>query len=59
MPLGLSHQWGVFNWARGVGAEVFGVAGEAQSGLFDGVGGESVGCVGVGNSSIRNVVLMY
>ncbi|WP_176727018.1 hypothetical protein [Nostoc sp. KVJ20] len=35
MPLGLSHQSGIFEWAGGVGAEVSGDAGEAESGLFD------------------------
>ncbi|WP_375494859.1 hypothetical protein [uncultured Nostoc sp.] len=34
-----SHQSGVFEWAGGVGAEVFGDAGEAESCLFDGFGG--------------------
>ncbi|WP_254921400.1 hypothetical protein [Nodularia sp. NIES-3585] len=34
-----SHQSCVFPYVEGFGAEVFGVAGEAQSGLFDGVGG--------------------
>lgn len=42
-----SRQSGVFEWARGVGAEVFGVAGEAESGLFDGVGGETFECAGI------------
>lgn len=28
-----THQSGVFGWAGGVGAEVFGVVGEAESGL--------------------------
>jgi len=37
-----SHYTGVFEWAGGVGAEVFGVAGEAKSGLFDGFGRKSV-----------------
>lgn len=32
----------VFHWAGGVGAEVFGDAGEAESGLFDSFGREIV-----------------
>lgn len=39
----------VFQWARRVGAEVFGVAGEAKPFLFDCAGRKSVECFGVGN----------
>ncbi|MBD2498843.1 hypothetical protein [Nostoc sp. FACHB-280] len=44
-----SHFTGVFEWTGGVGAEVFGVLGEAEAGLFDPVGRESVELVGIGN----------
>ncbi|MBW4457729.1 MAG: hypothetical protein KME55_36680 [Nostoc indistinguendum CM1-VF10] len=44
-----SHQSGVFEWAGGVGAEVFGDAGEAESGLFDGFGRESAESLRVRN----------
>ncbi len=37
-----SHFTGVFEWAGGIGAEVFGVVGEAEAVLFDGVGGKGV-----------------
>ncbi|MEH2463537.1 hypothetical protein [Nostoc sp.] len=37
-----SYQSGVFEWAGGIGAEVFGVVGETESGLFDGFGGKSI-----------------
>ncbi|MHC0068037.1 hypothetical protein ACWATR_34985 [Nostoc sp. UIC 10890] len=38
-----SHQSGVFEWAGGVGAEVSGVVGEAEPGLFYRFGREAVG----------------
>ena len=41
------HQSGVFEWAGGVGAEVSGVVGEAESCLFDWTGRESAEFVGV------------
>ncbi len=44
-----SHQSGVFEWAGGIGAEVFGIFGEAEAGLFDGLGGEGVEYFGVRN----------
>jgi hypothetical protein len=40
---------GVFEWAGGIGAEVSGVVGETESGLFDDVGREIVELAGVGN----------
>ncbi|MEH1925126.1 hypothetical protein [Nostoc sp.] len=40
-----SHQSDVFEWAGGVGTEVFGDAGETKPSLFDGAGGKIVGSV--------------
>ncbi len=39
-----SHQQGVFWWAGGIGAEVLGVVGEAEAGLFGGVGRKIAEC---------------
>ncbi|MDZ8228162.1 hypothetical protein [Nostoc sp. ChiVER01] len=39
---------GCIRVAGGVGAEVFGDAGKAEAGLFDGFGGESIEGFGVG-----------
>lgn len=47
-----THQPGVFEWAGGVGAEIFGVVGEAEAGLFDGFGRKSFKAVGVGNQRL-------
>ncbi len=47
MPLGLSLESSVFGCVGGVGAEVFGDAGEAKPSLFDWVGREIVECFGV------------
>ncbi|BDI15011.1 hypothetical protein ANSO36C_08130 [Nostoc cf. commune SO-36] len=41
------HWSSVFGWAGGVGAEVFGIVGEAEAGLLDGFEGESVELVRV------------
>ncbi|MEH2359158.1 hypothetical protein [Nostoc sp.] len=46
------HQSGVFEWAGGVGAKVFGVAGEAEAGLFDWAGRESIESSGIENHTI-------
>jgi hypothetical protein len=50
-----SHFTGIFEWAGGIGAEVFGVVGEAEAGLFDPVGGKGVESSGVGNSRLTLV----
>jgi len=47
MPLGLSLESSVFGCVGGVGAEVFGDAGEAEPRLFKGFGREIVECFGV------------
>ncbi len=44
-----THFTSVFQWAGGVGAEVFGVVGEGESGLFNYSGRKSVEYFGVGN----------
>jgi hypothetical protein len=44
-----SHESGVFEWAGGVGAEVFGIVGEAELTLFDSFGREIVEGSGVRN----------
>ncbi|MBD2534571.1 hypothetical protein H6G97_35870 [Nostoc flagelliforme FACHB-838] len=44
-----SHQSGIFEWAGGIGAEVFGIVRKAESGLFDSVGRKSAESLRVGN----------
>ncbi|WP_339376055.1 hypothetical protein [Calothrix sp. NIES-2098] len=43
----MPHFTGVFEWAEGIGAEVFGIVGEAEAGLFDEFGRKGVESAGV------------